>query len=187
MSFESFASAHSTILWLGFIIAFIMGAVATKTNFCTMGAVSDLVNMGDSGRIRAWLLAMAVAMIGVTVVEAMGVVSVDSTRPPYRGSNFAWLEYILGGIMFGIGMTLGSGCGNKTLIRIGGGNLKSIVLFAIIVLLFILLVPAVIAPHPFPEGSATFYAVVSVVLVLGSAVRAVEHVITDLCSLTDGF
>ena len=89
MSFESFASAHSTILWLGFIIAFIMGAVATKTNFCTMGAVSDLVNMGDSGRLRAWLLAMAVAMIGVTVVESMGVLSVDSTRPPYRGSSFA--------------------------------------------------------------------------------------------------
>ena len=151
MSFESFASAHSTILWLGFIIAFIMGAVATKTNFCTMGAVSDLVNMGDSGRIRAWLLAMAVAMIGVTVVESMGVLSVDSTRPPYRGSNFAWLEYILGGIMFGIGMTLGSGCGNKTLIRIGGGNLKSIVLFAIIA------VCAYFMINPFPGTDKTIY------------------------------
>ena len=41
-------------------------------------------------------------------------------------------ENVLGGLMFGIGMTLASGCGNKTLIRIGGGNLKSIVVFAII-------------------------------------------------------
>lgn len=151
MSFESFASAHSTILWLGFIIAFIMGAVATKTNFCTMGAVSDLVNMGDSGRIRAWLLAMAVAMIGVTIVESMGVLSVDATRPPYRGGNFAWLEYIIGGIMFGIGMTLGSGCGNKTLIRIGGGNLKSIVLFAVIA------VCAYFMVNPFPGTDKTLY------------------------------
>lgn len=151
MSFESFASAHSTILWLGFIIAFIMGAVATKTNFCTMGAVSDLVNMGDSGRIRAWLLAMAVAMIGVTIVESMNILSVDSTRPPYRGSSFAWLEYIIGGIMFGIGMTLGSGCGNKTLIRIGGGNLKSIVLFAIIA------VCAYFMVNPFPGTDKTIY------------------------------
>ena len=36
-----------------------MGAVVNKTNFCTMGAVSDMVNMGDLGRMRAWLLAIA--------------------------------------------------------------------------------------------------------------------------------
>ena len=35
-------------------------------------------------------------------------------------------DILVGGIMFGIGMTLASGCGNKILIRIGGGNLKSI-------------------------------------------------------------
>ncbi len=154
MSFESFAAAHSTILGLGFVIAFIMGAVATKTNFCTMGAVSDLVNMGDTGRIRAWFLAMAVAMLGVTLVEAMDLISVDASRPPYRGSNFAWLEYIIGGVMFGVGMTLGSGCGNKTLIRIGGGNLKSIILFAVIA------VCAYFMVNPFPGSDKTIYSVV---------------------------
>ena len=49
-----------------------MGAVANKTNFCTMGAVSDWVNMGDTGRLRAWLLAMAVAILGVTVLDGDG-------------------------------------------------------------------------------------------------------------------
>ncbi|MFP4611221.1 MAG: YeeE/YedE family protein, partial [Thiohalophilus sp.] len=44
MTFESFADAHWTILWLGFAIAFVMGAVVNKTNFCTMGSVSDMVN-----------------------------------------------------------------------------------------------------------------------------------------------
>ena len=132
MIFEDFSTAHQTVLLVVFGIAFVMGAVVNKTNFCTMGAVSDLVNMGDSGRIRAWILAMAVALIGVIVLEASGAMSVDQTLPPYRGSNFAWLEYILGGIIFGVGMTLGSGCGNKTLIRIGGGNIKSILVFAVI-------------------------------------------------------
>ena len=42
--------------------------------------------------------------------------------------NFSWLRYLLGGLLFGVGMTLGSGCGNKTFVRIGGGNLKSLVL-----------------------------------------------------------
>ncbi len=116
------------LLW-GFGIAAVMGAVVNKTNFCTMGAVSDWVNMGDTGRLRAWLLAMAVAMIGVLSLEALGVISIDSSLPPYRTANFAWVRYLLGGMIFGIGMTLGSGCGNKTMVRIGAGNLKSIVVF----------------------------------------------------------
>jgi uncharacterized membrane protein YedE/YeeE len=151
MIFEDFSSAHQTVLLTVFGIAFVMGAVVNKTNFCTMGAVSDLVNMGDSGRIRAWILAMAVALIGVIVLEASGVVSVDQTLPPYRGSNFAWLEYIVGGVMFGIGMTLGSGCGNKTLIRIGGGNLKSILVFVVIAIC------AYFMLNPFPGTDKTLY------------------------------
>jgi len=37
----------------------------------------------------------------------------------------------MGGIMFGVGMTLASGCGKKTLIRIGGGSLKSSFVFLV--------------------------------------------------------
>ena len=123
---------HNQVLGLAFLFAVIMGAVANKTNFCTMGAVSDWVNMGDTGRLRAWLFAMAVALIGVLALEFFGVLTLGTdTFPPYRTANFAWLRYVLGGVMFGIGMTLASGCGNKTLIRIGGGNLKSVVVLAI--------------------------------------------------------
>lgn len=154
MIFEDFSSAHMTVLLLGFGIAFIMGAVANKTNFCTMGAVSDMVNMGDTGRIRAWFLAMAVAIVGVVIFEAGGFGSVNSTIPPYRGSSFAWLEYILGGFLFGIGMTLGSGCGNKTLVRMGGGNLKSILLFIVIS------VCAYFMINPFPGSDDTIYSLI---------------------------
>jgi uncharacterized protein len=125
-------SIHNNVLLSVFAIAVIMGAVANKTNFCTMGAVSDWINMEDKGRLRAWLLAMAVAMGGVLALEALGKINLSGmTFPPYRTANFAWLRYLLGGAMFGIGMTLASGCGNKTLIRIGGGNLKSLVVLAI--------------------------------------------------------
>ena len=119
------------MLIIAFTITFIMGAIVNKTNFCTMGAVSDWVNMGDTNRLRSWTLAILVALIGVTVLEASSYATVNSTLPPYRSAGFAWLRYIVGGIVFGIGMTLASGCGNKTLIRIGGGNLKSIVVLII--------------------------------------------------------
>ena len=121
--------------WAAFLIALVFGAVAFRTNFCTMGAVSDLVNIGDSGRMRAWVLGMAVAILGVAVLEYLQLVdmsltqSPETSRPPYRSSSLPWPRFILGGLMFGIGMTLGSGCGNRTLVRIGGGNLKSVLVF----------------------------------------------------------
>jgi uncharacterized membrane protein YedE/YeeE len=151
MLFEDFAAANQAMLWLTFAIAFVMGAVVNKTNFCTMGAVSDLVNMGDSGRMRAWLLAATVAMLGVLVLEAFGLANLGTTLPPYRGGEFQWGRYILGGVLFGIGMTLGSGCGNKTLIRIGGGNIKSIFVFATIAVIAYFMV------DPYKQLEATWY------------------------------
>ncbi len=125
----------TTILLWAFGLAVILGVVATKTNFCTMGAVSDWVNIGDTGRMRAWVFAMGLAILGVMGLSLSGlsdlslVASNDTASPPYLTSNFAWPRNLLGGLMFGIGMTLGSGCGNKTLLRLGSGNIKSVFVF----------------------------------------------------------
>jgi uncharacterized membrane protein YedE/YeeE len=83
--------------------------------------------MGDTNRLRMWLLAIAVALLGSSALQLAGVV--DLSKSIYPGPNFTWLSYIVGGFLFGVGMTLGSGCGSKTLIRIGGGNLKSLVVY----------------------------------------------------------
>ena len=153
MVFESFVEAQSTFLWVTFGIAVVLGAVVNKTNFCTMGAVSDWVNMGDLGRIRAWMLAIAVALLGVVILENMGLVNPNSAFPPYRAGTLIWAENILGGVIFGIGMTLASGCGNKTLIRIGGGNLKSILVLLVIGVIAYFMV------NPFPDSDQTLFTV----------------------------
>jgi uncharacterized membrane protein YedE/YeeE len=116
-----------TIVWWGFGLGIVFGFVANKTNFCTMGAVSDVVNMGHWGRMRAWLLAIAVAMIGTNLIAYNGYL--DLSKTIYTGSSFPWLAYIVGGLCFGVGMTLASGCANRTLVRVGGGNLRSVVVF----------------------------------------------------------
>jgi len=77
--------------------------------------------------MRMWLLAIAVAILGATALSAAGLV--DFSKSIYTGANFTWLSYLVGGFLFGVGMTLGSGCGSKTLIRLGAGNLKSLVVF----------------------------------------------------------
>jgi uncharacterized membrane protein YedE/YeeE len=113
-----------------FVLAFIFGAVGNKTHFCTMGAVSDWVNMGDTSRLRMWLLAMAVALLGASALHVTGLV--DLSKSIYPSPNFTWLSYLVGGFLFGVGMTLGSGCGSKTLIRVGAGNLKSLVVYIVL-------------------------------------------------------
>jgi uncharacterized membrane protein YedE/YeeE len=153
MVFDTFAAGLSFFLWSTFAIAVIMGAVVNKTNFCTMGAVSDMVNMGDYGRIRAWLLAIAVALLGVSVLEYLDMVEVNTTFPPYRNGQLLFGENILGGLLFGIGMTFASGCGNKTLVRIGGGNLKSVLVFIVIALIAWYMI------NPFPGSDQTLFSV----------------------------
>ena len=122
------ANLAATVAGAGFAIAFVTGAVAQRTNFCTMGAVSDVVNMGSWGRMRMWLLAVAVAIAGSAALHAAGLV--DLGKSIYVRANLPWLSLLVGGFSFGVGMTLGSGCGNKTLVRIGGGSLKSVVVLA---------------------------------------------------------
>jgi uncharacterized protein len=115
------------VLWASFALAVVFGAVAQRTHFCTMGAVADIVNIGDWSRMRMWALAAGVAMIGFNAMVGLGWV--EARHTVYAGPRLIWLSNAVGGLMFGFGMVLASGCGSKTLVRIGGGNLKSVLVF----------------------------------------------------------
>ena len=109
----------------GFALAFVFGLVAAKANFCTMGALSDIVNMGHWGRMRMWLLTIAVAIAGTSLLSYAGLV--DLTKSVPQRPVLAWLSLALGGLIFGVGMTLAGGCANKNLVRVGGGSVRSLV------------------------------------------------------------
>lgn len=115
---------------LGLAIGIAFGAIANKTNFCTMGAVSDWVNIGSKDRLRAWMLAIGVAIITTQSMQEMRLIDVSNVM--YLTPNFGWLGHIVGGVLFGVGMTLASGCGQRTLVRVGGGNLKSLVVMILL-------------------------------------------------------
>jgi uncharacterized protein len=118
------------VLWAAFALAVLFGAIAQRTHFCTMGAVSDIVNMGDWARMRMWVMAIGVAVLGFNAMVALGWV--DASKSVYAGPRFIWLSALVGGLMFGFGMVLASGCGSKTLVRLGAGNLKSLVVFIVL-------------------------------------------------------
>jgi len=118
------------VAMLSFLVGIVFGAVVNKTNFCTMGAVSDWVNMGNKGRLRAWFLAIGIAILATQLMQFNGLIDIGESI--YLTPNFGWLGYLVGGFLFGVGMTLASGCVNRTLVRVGGGNLKSVVVLIII-------------------------------------------------------
>ena len=118
------------VVWGGFVLAFIFGAVANKTNFCTMGAISDVVNMEHWGRMRMWLLTIAVAVIGANLLYYFGLI--DLSRSVYQRPVLPWLSLLLGGTLFGVGMTIAAGCTNKNLVRVGGGSLRSVVVLTVL-------------------------------------------------------
>lgn len=120
----------SQVLWAAFGLAVVFGAIAQRTHFCTMGAVADIVNIGDWARMRMWALAIGVAMFGFNTMVYLGWV--EASKSVYAGSRLIWLSNLLGGALFGVGMVLASGCGSKTLVRIGGGSLKAVVVFAVL-------------------------------------------------------
>ena len=67
------------VAWSAFALAVVFGAVANRVNFCTMGAVTDVVTMEDWRRMRMWLLAIAVAIVGANALEAAGLVDLGKT------------------------------------------------------------------------------------------------------------
>ena len=117
----------ATLAWLAFGIGGVFGYAAQRSNFCTMGAIADIHIMEDWTRLRMWALAAATAVTGTTALQMGGLIDVHGSI--YTGTRLIWLSHIVGGLLFGIGMTLASGCGAKTLVRLGTGNLKSLVVF----------------------------------------------------------
>ena len=140
---ESSHLAH-LVVGLAFALAFVFGAVAQRVSFCTMGAVTDIVTFGDWRRMRMWLLAIAVAIAGTGALQAYGLI--DTGKSIYTAAKVPWLSHIVGGFLFGFGMTLASGCGSKTLIRAGAGNLKSLIVLVFLAAAAYMTLKGVFAP-----------------------------------------
>ena len=119
------ADLSTTVIGGAFALALVFGWIANKANFCTMGALSDIVNMGHWGRLRMWLLAVAVAVLGAAALSLTGLV--DLGRAVTQRPSISWLSLLVGGLLFGVGMTMAGGCANRNLVRLGSGSVRSLV------------------------------------------------------------
>lgn len=114
----------------GLLIGAVFGAIVYRTNFCTMGAVSDFMTFTDFRRFRSWILAAATGLAATQLLAYSGVV--DLSLSMYLPTAFNWIGYVLGGLMFGFGMVFSGGCASRNVARVGGGDMRA--LFTLIVM-----------------------------------------------------
>jgi len=141
------------VLAIGFALGLIFGAAVQRSNYCTMGAISDTVLMGDTRRLRAGLLSVAVALIGSQLLDALGYANLSASI--YRTPALGWAGAILGGTAFGFGMVLAGGCGSRILVRAGAGNLKSLVAVIVVAIVALMTLRGLIASVRRPFEQAT--------------------------------
>lgn len=116
---------HTTVvLWAGFAIGILFGAVGRLTDFCLNGGLRAWWSGRGEERAGVFALAVAVAAAGTYIVAALGYVDLGDSL--YYQRSFSWLAVPLGGVLFGVGMILAGGCGSRALVMLGDGNLRSL-------------------------------------------------------------
>jgi uncharacterized membrane protein YedE/YeeE len=109
-----------TLVAGGLTLGLIFGAVVQRSRLCMMAAVSNHLLMGDRRQIDAYLVALAVAILGTQALESGGWVAIAESS--YRSARIDWLGTSLGGLLFGFGTTLAGGCAARILVGAAEGN-----------------------------------------------------------------
>ena len=119
---ETIGEANTAAL-IGLMGGIALGLAARIGRFCTLGAIEDYLYGDDDRRMRMWLIAIGVAVIGTHLAIFWGLF--DSGQSAYLDRVWNPWATVVGGLMFGYGMALSGNCGYGALARLGGGDLRS--------------------------------------------------------------
>ncbi len=119
----------STAMFLlsGLLVGALFGWTLQRGRFCINSAFREVL-FQDFTMFRAYMLAVAVAIIGANLFEDMGwLLQPDGSGGMvagelYRQAFVPWAN-VVGGYIFGMGIVLAGGCGSGILYRVGEGNL----------------------------------------------------------------
>lgn len=140
---------HSLLVaWLGLLLGLIFGATGNRSGFCLMRGLADAWSASpenrDSRKLRSFALAMAVALLGSQLLVVTSPLSLDDAL--YRTLSLSWLLVPLGGALFGYGMVMANGCGARSLVLLGSGNLRSFVVLVCLGITAYMTLSGVLAP-----------------------------------------
>ena len=119
-------SEPALVALVGLLGGVMLGLAARIGRFCTLGAIEDMYYGENTLRLRMWGIAIGVAVIGTFGLSALGLLDLSQTLYLNRAWNPA--ESIIGGLIFGYGMALAGNCGYGALARLGGGDLRALLI-----------------------------------------------------------
>src|SRR5258708_2942012 len=128
----------------GFAIGLAFGVVGLLSGFCLMSSLRDWGTADDSRKVRSYAVALAVAIFGAQLLAGAGIV--DIAKSLYLQPSFSAPLLFAGGLLFGFGMVLSNGCASRALVLLGKGNLRSLVVLAIIGITAQMTLKGLIAP-----------------------------------------
>lgn len=119
-------------MFAGLCLGILLGMLLQRTQYCSMGALSDVFLFGSWRRLRVWGLAAAV---GIFLTQWLIHTSrIDLSQTHYLADGFRPIGLVAGGILFGWGMVLAGGCASRNLVRAGQGSLKAASALTIMIL-----------------------------------------------------
>ena len=122
-------SEAGAVALIGLFGGVLLGLAARMGRFCTLGAIEDLFYGDNTLRLRMWGIAIGVSVVGTFALSAAGFLDFEQTL--YLGRVWNPAASIIGGLMFGYGMALAGNCGYGALARLGGGDLRSLLIVLI--------------------------------------------------------
>ncbi|MCK6450992.1 MAG: YeeE/YedE family protein [Alphaproteobacteria bacterium] len=129
---------------LGLVIGLVIGYAARRAKLCTFAAIEDAAIGGDHRRMKVFAAALAVAIVGTQSLVAAGLLEPRLT--PYVPAAWPWASALAGGLLFGMGMALVGTCAFGSLVRLGGGDLRSLVVLLVFGLVAQATLRGVLAP-----------------------------------------
>ncbi len=109
----------------GLLGGLLIGALVQRARLCTFGAMEDALVGHDWRRMKVFGLALALALLTTQALVVSGNLDID--RVTYLPPSLPLVGLVLGGLMFGIGMALVGTCGFGSLIRLGTGDLRALI------------------------------------------------------------
>lgn len=113
----------------GVLIGAACGFTVRRARLCSFGAIEDAWMGHDTRRLRIFGLALAVALVGTQLFVATGLLIPHTST--YVPTSLPWLSILLGSTLFGVGMALVGTCGFGSLVRLGTGDLRSLIVMIV--------------------------------------------------------
>jgi len=114
------AAAWWTRVWVltAVPVGFLFGFLLQKGDLCGASAFSEVILARDWRKTFGLWVAIVVSMVGFAAIAELGWVRL-APKPMF------WMNYVVGGVLFGVGTVLAGGCISGCLFKAGAGNLNS--------------------------------------------------------------